>query len=878
MEYQGDMAKIKSFRINERWLVFGLLVLYLILCFIWEFQANAPWDDDCISRYYNARDAIHNPHHFISLWNRPLCILLFFIPFQFGHHTILLMAIISASSAYALFLALKEQNIPNSFMIIPLLTFQAFYFAISRSALAEPLAAAIIAFGFLFYQRKQFLNFALIGSLLPLARLELSVILIFWIYILIVNKKLKYVLILGVPTLLWSLAGTLLDGDLFWLYEKTIGQGTVENRYGHKSFWHYFHRYIYVIGPAVFYFFFIGLFERIYKRKKDLFVVGQFIAGFLTYVLFSWKLNMGQAAGFLRHLITLSPLASILALYGYNYWLESISPRKKLLTTKQAGDYSDQKKLMVRQIDEIIKQANEQNLPKRQKRYLINEEKRKFEEWKIKIKKEQEQEEKTLAKATKVKYRILLYSGIMIVLSLLFFSKKLFNHHTISEITDYTNAGIIGAVTVLFLLMIFLFRKKQVNIFFRYVLSFIIICGIMGYTLITEPPNIHDNPERVTMGEISDLYVNGYLKNYNTYVNHAWFFWSNNLNRDYSVYQILNQKNLKQAPDSSIIIWENHYSHRLAGDVKLEFFKENPEFVELFNKISSDTSFMTAVYQKIKQYNPDAPLPDAQGIIKIYNRFIEYVPEIPSAYFNRANVKFNQLKDYKEAIPDYNKAIMLDSNYIDAYFNKGLANFNLRNFNDAISDFTKCTELKPDYYQAHYNTGITRSNTGDFTNAIKDYSRAIELKEDYSEAFFSRGAAYSNLKDFDNAIADYNKVIKYKPDSYNAYFNIGVIKSNLEDFSDAINYYSKAIERKADYYPSYMNRGIGYSRLEEFESAMADFTRVIEIEPRQTYAYYNRGIMLLRLGQGDKACHDLQKAAALGHQNAKSLYQRLCKR
>ncbi len=781
------------------------------------------------------------------------------------------MAIISALSAYALFLALKELKISNSYMIIPLLTFQSFFFAISRSALAEPLAAAIIAFGFLFYKRKQFLNFALIGSLLPLARLELSVILVFWVYILIINKKLKYVLLLGVPTLLWSLTGTLLDGDLFWLFEKTIGKETAVNRYGYKSFWHYFHRYIYVIGPVAFYFFFIGLFERVYKRKVDVFVIGQFITGFLIYVVFSWKLNLGQAAGFLRHLIALSPLTSILALYGYNYWLESICPRKKVIITESEDNYSKQKKLMATRIDEIIKQANEKRLPKKQKRYLINEEKRKFEEWKSEIIKEKEQQEKNFEKAKKAKYRILLYSGIMIVMSLLFFSKKLLNHHSISEIADYTNVGIIGSITVIFLFMILLYRRKQLNDLIRYGLASIFICSIMGHTLITEPPNIHDSPEREIMGKISDLYMKGYLKNYKTYVNHSWFFWSNGLDRDYNVYQIITQENLKQAPDSSIVIWENHYSHRLAGDVQLKFFNKNPEFLELFNMISSDKTFLAVVYQKITQDSPN-------GLINTYDRFIEFAPKIPSAYFNRANVKFNKLQNYNEAVHDYDMAIILDSNYIDAYFNKGLANFNLKKINDAISDFTKVTELKPDYYQAHYNIGISNSNLGDFTNAIVNYTRAIELKEDYHEAFLNRGIAYSNLEDFDNAIVDYNKVIKYKHDSYMAYYNIGVIKRNLEDFPKAIDNFSKSITLKTDFSLAYLQRGIIYSKLQEFESAIADYTKVIELMPGNKDAYYNRAIIQLQLGQRDKACRDLLKAGTLGHQNANTLFQRFCKR
>ena len=45
-------------------------------------------------------------------------------------------------------------------------------------------------------------------------------------------------------------------------------------------------------------------------------------------------------------------------------------------------------------------------------------------------------------------------------------------------------------------------------------------------------------------------------------------------------------------------------------------------------------------------------------------------------------MEFNKLQNYSEAVNDYSKAIMLDSNYIDAYFNRGLAKFNLRKIND----------------------------------------------------------------------------------------------------------------------------------------------------------------------------------------------------
>src|SRR6056297_353545 len=139
----SEVYTIKGIKIHERQLVFGLLVAYLILSVVWHFSTNAPWDDDCVGRYYDVKSAISNPRVFISLWDRPLFVLLFFLPFKLiGQEGILLMVIISALSAYALYQVAKELKMSNAYLVIPMFLFQAFFFTISRSALAEPLAAA----------------------------------------------------------------------------------------------------------------------------------------------------------------------------------------------------------------------------------------------------------------------------------------------------------------------------------------------------------------------------------------------------------------------------------------------------------------------------------------------------------------------------------------------------------------------------------------------------------------------------------------------------------------------------------------------------------------------------------------------------------------
>jgi len=518
-------GKVKPRLSSEEWVLVSLLGIYL-LTVIWGLLADGTWDDDCVDRYYNTRQAFDHPKHFIGLWNRPLFVLLFALPVLLSKYAIItLMPVVSIITNYALYRAAKLQNIRNAYLVIPFLTFQAFYFPISFSALAEPLAACIMALGLLFYLEKKYVAFVIVGSLLPLARLELSPLLVFWLIILIQQKQWKIIPLLIVPTLLWNFAGTYFTGDPIWLYSQTFGQGQTANRYGQTSFWSYFQRYIFVVGPVVFYFFLIGLFEKIYQRRVDLFVSIQFLVGFFIYVVFSWKLSLGQAAGFLRHLISLSPLVAYLALNGFNQWFNSIHEKK-------------------------------------------------------------------------ARIRTLIGSIIILILTYVFLSEKLIIHHLIIPEADYANLLVISTLLLFFIGAIFFRKSIKVKTLLRYVVSTIIVLTI-GYTLVTEPPDKNNSEEREIMKLLSDWYIEHDVYRFKTYANHGWFYYANTLDRSSDRFGQVTMANLEAAPDSAVVIWENHYSQRLRGDVPLDSLRNNPRFEELLKLTSHETKFNAIVFQVI---------------------------------------------------------------------------------------------------------------------------------------------------------------------------------------------------------------------------------------------------------------------------------------
>jgi len=109
---------------------------------------------------------------------------------------------------------------------------------------------------------------------------------------------------------------------------------------------------------------------------------------------------------------------------------------------------------------------------------------------------------------------------------------------------------------------------------------------------------------------------------------------------------------------------------------------------------------------------------------------------------------------------DYNNAIKLDSNYVEAYFNRGVLKKDLGDFRGAIQDYTKAIELNSkdtSVYILFNNRAYAKLQIGDFHGAIEDCNRAIELKPNYYRAYYARGAAKIELGDKDSGCKDLMK-------------------------------------------------------------------------------------------------------------------------
>lgn len=111
--------------------------------------------------------------------------------------------------------------------------------------------------------------------------------------------------------------------------------------------------------------------------------------------------------------------------------------------------------------------------------------------------------------------------------------------------------------------------------------------------------------------------------------------------------------------------------------------------------------------------------------VRLPNMVVATAPSSDDFYI-KANDQYKQ-KDYKGAIASYTEAIRLNSNYAEAYLNRGNVRKELGDKQAAITDYSSALKINPNYADAYHNRGVVRADLGDKQAAISDLEKANEL-------------------------------------------------------------------------------------------------------------------------------------------------------
>jgi tetratricopeptide (TPR) repeat protein len=149
-------------------------------------------------------------------------------------------------------------------------------------------------------------------------------------------------------------------------------------------------------------------------------------------------------------------------------------------------------------------------------------------------------------------------------------------------------------------------------------------------------------------------------------------------------------------------------------------------------------------------------------------------------YLERGKGLFND-GETERAFKDFNKAILINNEYAEAYFVKAQAHLEMYEVEEAEKCIMKYLKLVPGDPKAYWKLVDIHDLTGDFDRCLyyykkllEIYRKAIEVDCTKSAAYFGKSEVYMAMGNSISALKFAEKAYQIEPDNewYKCYYNV----------------------------------------------------------------------------------------------------------
>jgi len=313
----------------KRILLASHILLFLVLASIAFLNPAVGGEGDTIMHFFWANQALSDPDALFRSWAKPF-FTLFAAPWTlFGFAGIKVFNILCgvAASYFTSLYAIEKQWLRP--FLIPLIAFSGpAFISYLNTGLTEPFAALVLILGLYLLNKGQsdkrmaFAAYSLL-SFLPFCRSEAQVLLPLFALYGLLNKQLKYVPLLALGTLSYSIIGSYFRGDILWVFNSPYVAGA--SVYGSGTWSHYLERLNIMLSMPINLSFLVGLvlmliiaFRKKAWAQNELLVIALPSLIFILAHSIVWTLGIYASAGLERVLILIFPLLWLISLYFLN--------------------------------------------------------------------------------------------------------------------------------------------------------------------------------------------------------------------------------------------------------------------------------------------------------------------------------------------------------------------------------------------------------------------------------------------------------------------------------------------------------------------------------------------------------------------------------
>ena len=227
---------------------------------------------------------------------------------------------------------------------------------------------------------------------------------------------------------------------------------------------------------------------------------------------------------------------------------------------------------------------------------------------------------------------------------------------------------------------------------------------------------------------------------------------------------------------------------------------------------------------------------------------IELDQSLADAYLARGAVR-NARGDYKGAVEDFGRALILDARRDAAY--RGLARaYEGMGLKDRAEEvYRKAISIRSSYWAGHHLLGAFYFRNGRYPEAASAFRRVADLTPDNARAYSNLGSALSRQGLLDDARRMFEESIRRAP-TYGAYNNLAILLTKQRRYSESAAALEKALELNRENYVVWGNLGASYARIPGQRSKAEDaFRRALELGERARAANPKDAQVLANLAQ-----------------------------
>jgi len=283
-----------------------------------------------------------------------------------------------------------------------------------------------------------------------------------------------------------------------------------------------------------------------------------------------------------------------------------------------------------------------------------------------------------------------------------------------------------------------------------------------------------------------------------------------------------------------------------------------------------------------------------------WRAYLKAHPSDPEPYAQLAVLEARQ-EHYKEAVPLYRKALVMNPNVPGLRLNLGLALFKSGNLKGALPEFTKCLKAapagSPDAQRLTILIGMSHYGLAEYAEAVPFlkqasasdaqnlplrlalahsclwskqyqcvmdvYHEILTLNSESAEADMIAGEALDEMKDNEGSTNMFRAAVKANPKEPNVHFGLGYLLWTQKIYPEAATEFQAELANDPNHVQSMAYLADAYIQLNRPEDAKPLLEKTVKLDPSQSLPHLDLGILLSDAGENQRALHELLLAEKL---------------